>query len=139
MLEANGQILDAADNQAMPGVVVYNTNTKKSTTTDVNGYFSLIDSDGAPLSFRMFSYETLNVTGSQATNTYKMKAHDTTLDTVVATGCYKKSYVRENGACVFSWMKFFDNNKWWFISAIVLIILLVLIIAKWPLIKEKLS
>lgn len=139
MSEAKGIIIDTTDNTPMPGVVVFNTVSRKSTTTDSNGVFTLPDSSGATLSFRMFSYETLNVLGSADAMTYKMVPVEKVLDTTVATSCYKKNYIRENGACAFSWKAFLDNNKWWFVAGLVFLLLTILIIAKWPQIKAKLS
>ncbi|RZK14434.1 MAG: SusC/RagA family protein, partial [Pedobacter sp.] len=76
--------------QALPGVSVYDKQTKKSTTTDSNGKFSLDVPNGATLVFSYIGFETQEVSViTTKTINVKLKESSNTLNEVVAIGYQK--------------------------------------------------
>lgn len=76
--------------QPLPGVSVYDKQTKKTTSTDVNGKFQIEASNGATLVFSFIGFDTQEVivSGSKAIN-IRLKESSNTLNEVVAIGYQK--------------------------------------------------
>lgn len=76
--------------QALPGVSVYDKQTKKTTSTDGNGKFSIEANNGATLVFSFVGFDTqeIIVSGNKLLN-IKLKESSNTLNEVVAIGYQK--------------------------------------------------
>jgi len=76
--------------QPLPGVSVYDKQTKKTTSTDGNGKFSMEVSNGATLVFSFVGFDTQEVivSGNKTIN-IKLKESSNTLNEVVAIGYQK--------------------------------------------------
>ncbi|NQX53202.1 TonB-dependent receptor [Pedobacter panaciterrae] len=74
----------------LPGVGVYDKKTKKSTSTDVNGKYSISLEEGSTLVFSFIGYESqeVQVNGARTLN-ISLKESTNTLDEVVAIGYQK--------------------------------------------------
>ncbi|WP_448634963.1 carboxypeptidase-like regulatory domain-containing protein [Pedobacter panaciterrae] len=74
----------------LPGVGVYDKKTKKSTSTDVNGKYSISLQEGSTLVFSFIGYESqeVQVNGARTLNIL-LKESTNTLDEVVAIGYQK--------------------------------------------------
>ncbi|RZK86514.1 MAG: SusC/RagA family protein, partial [Pedobacter sp.] len=89
-LAAIGGTVTDEKGQALPGVSVYDKQTKKSTTTDGNGKFSLDVPNGTTLVFSYIGYETQEVSvASSKTINVRLKESSNTLNEVVAIGYQK--------------------------------------------------
>lgn len=76
--------------QALPGVSVYDKQSKKSTTTDGDGKFMLDVSNGTTLVFSYIGYETQEISvASGKTINIRLKESSNTLNEVVAIGYQK--------------------------------------------------
>ncbi|WP_235206944.1 TonB-dependent receptor [Pedobacter sp. V48] len=74
----------------LPGVGVYDKKTKKSTSTDVNGKYSISLEEGSTLVFSFIGYESQEVPVTAArTLNISLKESTNTLDEVVAIGYQK--------------------------------------------------
>lgn len=74
----------------LPGVGIYDKKTKKSTSTDVNGKYSISLEEGSTLVFSFIGYESqeVSVTATRTLN-ISLKESTNTLDEVVAIGYQK--------------------------------------------------
>ena len=84
--------------QALPGVSVYDKKTKKTTSTDPNGRFSIDVESGATLVFSYIGYDTqeILINNTQTFNVV-LKESSNTLNEVVAIG-YQKIRKSDVGA-----------------------------------------
>ncbi|WP_316739317.1 TonB-dependent receptor [Pedobacter aquatilis] len=88
-LAISGTVVDEKG-EALPGVSVYDKQTKKTTSTDANGKFSIDVPAGATLVFSFIGYETQEVlVSSTKTINVKLKESSNNLDEVVAIGYQK--------------------------------------------------
>lgn len=85
----NGTVTDEKG-QPLPGVSVYDKQTKKTTSTDGNGKFSIEANNGARLVFSFVGFDTQEVivSGNKTIN-IKLKESSNTLNEVVAIGYQK--------------------------------------------------
>ncbi len=85
----SGTVTDE-NGQPLPGVSVYDKQTKKTTSTDGNGKFLIEASNGATLVFSFVGFDTQEVivSGNKAIN-IKLKESSNTLNEVVAIGYQK--------------------------------------------------
>ncbi|KLT63610.1 TonB-dependent receptor [Pedobacter sp. BMA] len=76
--------------QPLPGVSVYDKQTKKTTTTDANGKFTIDATNGATLTFSYIGFETQELlVGTSKTINVQLKESSNTLNEVVAIGYQK--------------------------------------------------
>ncbi|WP_240916303.1 carboxypeptidase-like regulatory domain-containing protein [Pedobacter sp. HDW13] len=76
--------------QPLPGVSVYDKQTKKTTTTDTNGKYTIEATNGATLVFSYIGFDTqeVSVSGNSTIN-IRLKESSNTLNEVVAIGYQK--------------------------------------------------
>lgn len=83
----SGTVLDQSNNQALPGVVVTNSSTKRSVSTDASGKFSIEVAGGEQLLLRMIGYAEQTISpGTQSTLTIRMQSSEQDLEEVVVVG-----------------------------------------------------
>ena len=95
----SGTVKDAASNETLPGVVVSSKPGNKSTSTDVNGKFSLDVTETDELTLRMLGYETQTIkVGKQTNFELSLKSSNAYLDEVVVVGYGTQKKINVTGA-----------------------------------------
>ena len=83
----SGTVLDQGTNQALPGVVVTNSENKRSVSTDGSGKFTIEVGGSDQLIFRMIGYAEQTITpGNQSTLNIKLQSSEQDLEEVVVVG-----------------------------------------------------
>ena len=85
-LIVTGRVIDAADNEALPAVMVLIEGTKNGVMTDANGEYEIEVEGGAVLLFRFIGYKTERIQVQDQLNiNVSMRTEVTSLDEVVVT------------------------------------------------------
>ena len=83
--EANGKVIDAADQQPIPGVAVVVKGTTLGTVTDFDGNFAIKVENGQTLVFSFIGYSTVEIPAAKAM-AVSLESDSQELEDVVVVG-----------------------------------------------------